>query len=288
MQRGTEPADQQTRPDAFRAVVESAPDGIVISRNAIVIYANPAAAILLGYENASDMVGLAMSAFLDQAALTTMGLRLQRMRETGEKLVPREYPAIRRDGSTVICEISSIFVTYEGAPAVLAFARDVTERTRLRAQLAHADRLASLGMMAAGIAHEINNPLAFVMLAADMLERESAVADGRSAHELVHNIQSGVRRIAAIVRDLRTYGQYEEETPTAVDLAAVIESATSITAHEVRPRARLRREHDALPAVLGISMRLEQVFVNLLLNAAHAIDEGRSDGQIAISAQPRE
>src|SRR5260221_4770597 len=143
-------------------------------------------------------------------------------------------------------------------------------------------------MMAAGMAHEINSRLAFVMLAADMLERESAVAAGRWAHELVHNIKSGVRRIAAIVRDLRTYGQYEEETPTAVDLAAVIESATSITAHEVRPRARLRREHDALPAVLGISMRLEQVFVNLLLNAANAIDEGRSDGEIAISAQPRE
>ena len=56
MQRGTEPADQQTRPDAFRAVVESAPDGIVISRNAIVIYANPAAAVLLGYENASPIL----------------------------------------------------------------------------------------------------------------------------------------------------------------------------------------------------------------------------------------
>jgi len=121
----------------------------------------------------------------------------------------------------VICEISSIFVDYEGAPAVLAFARDVTERTRLRAQLAHADRLASLGMMAAGIAHEINNPLAFVMLAADMLERDAVVAEGGSTRELVSNIRTGVRRIAAIVRELRTYGQYEEEAPGAVDLATV-------------------------------------------------------------------
>src|SRR6185312_3581965 len=111
------------------------------------------------------------SAFLDPAALTTMRLRLQRMKKVGETLTPSEYPATRRDGSIITAEISSIFIEYEGAPAVLAFARDVTERSRVRAQLAHADRLASLGMMAAGIAHEINNPLAFSSLAAQMLER---------------------------------------------------------------------------------------------------------------------
>jgi PAS domain S-box-containing protein len=259
----------------------------VILRDATILYANPAVAILLGYDSASELVGLPMSSFLDQASLTTMGMRLQRMRETGERLTPREYPALRRDGTTVVAEISSIFVEYEGAPAVLAFARDVTERTRLRAQLAHADRLASLGMMAAGIAHEINNPLAFVMLAADMLERDPASA-GESARELVHNIRVGVRRIATIVRELRTFGQYEEETPGPVDLPAVIESAVSITAHEVRPRARLRREHGVLPAVLGVSMRLEQVFVNLLLNASHAIDDGRTDGEIVVSALARD
>jgi CheY-like chemotaxis protein len=66
------------------------------------------------------------------------------------------------------------------------------------------------------------------------------------------------------------------------------ESAVSITAHEVRPRARLRREHGILPPVLGVPMRLEQVFVNLLLNAAHSIADGRGDGEIVISATARE
>ena len=69
--------------------------------------------------------------------------------------------------------ISSIFIDFQGKPAVLAFVRDVTERARLRAQLAHADRLAGLGIMAAGVAHEINNPLQFVMLAAGYRSRVS-------------------------------------------------------------------------------------------------------------------
>jgi PAS domain S-box-containing protein len=259
----------------------------VISRDAAVLYANPAAVRLLGYESAAELVGQSMGVFLDQAALTTMRARLQRMRETGEALAPSEYPATRRDGSIVTCEISSIFIEFEGAPAVLAFARDVTERSRLRAQLAHADRLASVGMMAAGVAHEINNPLAFVMLAADMLDREAAAEQHAHVRDLVGNIRTGIRRIAAIVRDLRSYGQFEDLAPTNVDLATVLESAASITAHEVRPRARLRREHGVLPSVLGVPIRLEQVFVNLLLNAAHSIAEGRTDGEIVIAAAAR-
>jgi PAS domain S-box-containing protein len=275
--------------DAFRKLVESAPDGIVISREAKILFANPAAVQLLGYGSADQLVGQPMSLFLDPAALTTMRLRLQRMKEMSERLTPSEYPAIRRDGSIITVEISSIFIEFEGAPAVLAFARDVTERSRVRAQLAHADRLASLGMMAAGVAHEINNPLGFVMLAADMLEREPAISLGsQQCRDLVRNIRTGTHRIATIVRDLRSYSKYEDEPPGSVDLAVTFESAVSITAHQVRPRARLRREHGALPPVLGVPMRLEQVFVNLLLNAAHSIADGRVDGEIVISATARE
>src|SRR5712691_6887507 len=79
--RLSEPAVASTASEqAFRSLVEGAPDGIVISRDAIVLYANPAAVQLLGYESASEMVGGSMASFLDQAALTTMRMRLQRMR----------------------------------------------------------------------------------------------------------------------------------------------------------------------------------------------------------------
>src|SRR5580692_7418943 len=118
--------------DAFRALVENAPDAIVVSRNGVVLYANGAAARLLGHDDVSELVGKPMT-FLDRRSVEVMQRRIQQMAATGERLVPREYPARRRDGSEIIAEIASTLVEFEGGPAVLAYARDVTERTRLRA-----------------------------------------------------------------------------------------------------------------------------------------------------------
>jgi PAS domain S-box-containing protein len=263
----------------FRALVDNAPDAIVISREGVVLYANAAAAALLGHASAADLVGKPMTIFLDPRSLEVMRRRIRQMLDGGERLVPREYPARRVDGTEITAEIVSTFVDFDGAPAVLAYARDVTDRARLRAQLAHADRLASLGMLAAGIAHEINNPLTFVGLAAEMLGRR--VGEGEAP--LVDEIRSGTERIAAIVRDLRLFGRYEDEVPGHVDVAAAIHAAERLVSHEIRPRATLVKEFDALPAAIGVGRRIEQVFVNLLLNAAHALED-KADGRIVVSA----
>src|SRR5580692_5163079 len=154
----------------FRALVEFAPDAIVVSRDGVVLYANAAAVRLLGYGDVSEMVGKPMT-WMDRQSAEVMRRRVTQMTTTGARLVPREYPARRRDGSAIVAEIASTIIDFDGAPAILGYARDVTERARLRAQLAHADRLASLGMMAAGVAHEINNPLAFMGLATEALVR---------------------------------------------------------------------------------------------------------------------
>ncbi len=265
--------------DAFRALVEHAPDGIVVSRDGIVLYANAAAARLLGYDASADLVGKPMT-FLDRNAVETMRRRIQQMKDSGEMLIPREYPAKRRDGTEIIAEIASTIVEFDGQPAILAYARDATDRARLRAQLAHADRLASLGMLAAGVAHEINNPLAFVGLAAEMLQRRVSPKE----QALVDNVRSGLDRITSIVRDLRFFGRYDDELPGPVDLAVAIETAERLVAHELRPRARLVKDYGELPPVLGVSRRIEQVFVNLFLNAAIAV-ESRHEGSIIVTAE---
>jgi len=265
----------------FRALVEHAPDAIVVSREGIVLYANAAAARLLGYESADELVGKPMT-FLDPREAETMRRRIQQIAETGGALVPREYPARRRDGSSITAEITSTIIEFDGGPAVLAYARDVTERSRLRSQIAHADRLASLGMMAAGVAHEINNPLTFVGLAAEMLSRR--VPETEAA--LVRDVRSGIDRIAAIVRDLKFFGRNEEEPQGAVDLAVALASAERLVAHEIRARAQLDSELGELPAVLGVARRIEQVFVNLLLNAAFAV-ENKPDARITVTGRRR-
>ena len=265
--------------DGFRALVENAPDAIVVSRNGVVLYANAAAARLLGHDDASELVGKPMM-FLDRRATEVMRRRIEQMAVTGERLVPREYPARRRDGTEITAEIASTIIDFEGAPAVLAYARDVTERTRLRAQLAHADRLASLGTMAAGVAHEINNPLSFVGLATDML----AMRVGADEARLVAEVRTGIDRIAAIVRDLRFFGRDDDEPAGPIDLAAALAAAERLVLHEIRPRGQLVKEYGELPAIVGVARHVEQVFVNLFLNAAHAID-ARPDGRIVVRAQ---
>jgi PAS domain S-box-containing protein len=265
--------------DAFRTLVEKAPDAIVVSRNGVVLYANAAAARLLGHDDVSELVGRPM-AFLDQRSMDVMRRRIEQMAATGERLVPREYPARRRDGSEIMAEIASTIIEFEGAPAVLAYARDVTDRTRLRAQLAHTDRLASLGTMAAGVAHEINNPLSFIGLATDML----ASRVGADEAALVAEVRTGIDRIAAIVRDLRFFGRDDDEPAGRVHLTAAIDAAERLVLHEVRPRGTLVKEYGELPSVVGVARHIEQVFVNLFLNAAHALEE-KGDGRIVVRAR---
>jgi PAS domain S-box-containing protein len=263
----------------FRALVEYAPDAIVVSRDGIVLYANAAAVRLLGYADVSEMLGKPMT-WMDRQSVEVMRRRIEQMAATGERLVPREYPARRRDGTVIVAEIASTIIEFDGAPAVLAYARDVTERTRLRAQLAHADRLASLGMMAAGVAHEINNPLSYMSLATEMLGQRL----GSEESALLEQMRTGMDRIAAIVRDLRLFGRDDDEPVGPVDLGAAIAAAERLVMHELLPRGTLVKDLGDLPRVVGVPRHVEQVFVNLLLNSAHALED-RVDGRVLVRAR---
>ncbi|MBI2393194.1 MAG: PAS domain S-box protein [Deltaproteobacteria bacterium] len=273
----------------FRNLIEGAPDGVVISRDGTILYANGAAARMLGHDAPSTLVGDSLARYLEPADVQVMRARIMETIRTRRPLPPREYRARRRDGTTVVAEITSLPIEFEGGPAIVALVRDVTERAALHAQLARADRLASLGTLSAGVAHEINNPLAFVSLGIEALIH--ALADAplapskRSAvANLIDDIRKGTDRVAAIVRDLRVFAHFGDDTPGSVDLPNVLAAAARMAAHEIKPRARLSRDVGPLPRVRGNAQLLEQVFVNLLVNAAQAMPERKPDGEIAIHA----
>jgi CheY-like chemotaxis protein/two-component sensor histidine kinase len=146
------------------------------------------------------------------------------------------------------------------------------------------DRMASVGTLAAGVAHEINNPLAAVLANIDLATREvSARAEGGAAldvPELLDELlqaREAARRVRQIVRDLRIFSRSEVDATGPVDLTAILESTLRMAWNEIRHRARLVKDFEVVPAVEGNESRLGQVFLNLIVNAAQAIPEGRAE-----------
>jgi len=185
--------------------------------------------------------------------------------------------------------ILGIGLAYEWAKNAALEARARAERERLRAEEAarmlRADRMASVGQIAAGVAHEINNPLAYIAGNLDFIARELRVlraADLETERpELVSAVseaRQGIDRVASIVRDLKTFVRDDEQQTGLVDVRTALDAAIRIAENEIRHRARLVRHYENQPAFVRVNeTRLVQVFLNLLVNAAHAIQPGATE-----------
>ncbi len=187
----------------------------------------------------------------------------------------------RKDGSFAETFLRASALRDEaGRPRLLvAVIEDVSEKKRLEAQLLLADRMASVGTLAAGVAHEINNPLAFILsnveFALDELRRAGADPEVLRA---LDDAKDGGVRVREIVRDLRTFSRPVNEVREALDPRAVLESAVGLASNEIRHRAQILVEPGDVPRVAASEYRLGQVFLNLLINAAQAIPEGNVAG----------
>jgi CheY-like chemotaxis protein len=162
--------------------------------------------------------------------------------------------------------------------------RDVTAEKAAQTQLLVSDRMASLGMLAAGVAHEINNPLAAVlanleMAIADLSDLARVHGSQIDLHELpeeLRDARDAAERVRHIVRDLKIFSRSDEEARGAVDVERVLESSIRMVWNEVRHRARLVKAFTPVPRVFANEARLGQVFLNLIVNASQAILEGRA------------
>ena len=157
-----------------------------------------------------------------------------------------------------------------------------------------AERMASLGRLAAGVAHEINNPLAYVLGSIELLERglaeigalhPEAARTGQiinDAAAALSNAKDGVERIRSIVKDLTTFSRAVPDSRRPVEIEAVLDSTLNLAWNELRHRVRVVKDFRGVPELLGDEGRLAQVFLNLILNACQAIPDGRQ-GVLRIS-----
>jgi len=191
----------------------------------------------------------------------------------------------RPDGTVGQVQFSNTVVDVGEERLVFSIGRDVTEQVRAHAQLMMSDRMASLGMLAAGVAHEINNPLSAVTGNLELATRElEAVAESLGPSPWLSNLEDEIRdardaaeRVRFIVRDLKLFSRAEEHRRAPVDVNSVLESSLRVAWNEIRHRARIVKDYGQIPLVQANESRVGQVFLNLIVNAAQAIAEGHAD-----------
>ena len=197
-------------------------------------------------------------------------------RVTGQRASATTAYRIRRtDGAVRNLEVQVAWQrTDDGIEELVGTARDVTERDLLQARLALSDRMASLGVMAAGVAHEINNPLATLTGNLDLLAEAPAVVAAPALRAPLRDMAEAAERIRGITRDLQLFARAADESHLSFDLTPIVDAALRLAANELRHRAAVVRRYGPAPQVRGNPARLGQAFLALVLNAAHAIDEG--------------
>jgi PAS domain S-box-containing protein len=265
----------------FRRVIDGLPDGVLIHSGGVIRYANPAWLSYLGLPPGTDLAGRHATEFLhadDPARQARPFLGAGRHGSGGDLRLQRA------DGSTVLLEAAAAQPVEFDGPATLLSARDVTERKQTELQVALTDRMVAVGTLAAGAAHEINNPLSYVLAnlrqIGRVLARLSDRLSGESLSDLLamlDDAREGAERVRDVVGGLAAFSRADDAELGPVDVHTVLERALKMASNEIRHRARLVRVYGDVPPVRANEVRLAQVFLNLLVNAAQAIPVGRAD-----------
>jgi PAS domain S-box-containing protein len=262
----------------LQALIDHAPDWIMhVDRDGIALWANRVAPGL----RLDQVVGAHWLTHVEATTRDRMAAVFAEVVATG-KPASIEVPHTMRTGqhTWLWCHLGPILDADGRVVGVIMVARDVTQRREIEQQLTIADRMASVGTMAAGVAHEINNPLASVIGNLDLVTRKLAALGGGEVEQVRDELRDAAQaaeRVREIVRDLTMFSAAEDERRTPVDVRRVLETTLRMAGAEIRARAVIVRELADVPRVEANEARLGQVFLHLLLNAAQAIPEGNPE-----------
>ena len=280
-------AEMERRRSVLEAILESMIDGVLLlDAHGMIKRSNAATTRLLGYPSGM-LIGRWIGEILDP-----------RESEFAAKLASEVQKEPFRDRSTEFRTASGQSFamavsgsTYRDAKGVYSgivlVTRDDRQLRQAQAQLQMTDRMAAVGTVAAGVAHEINNPLAYVMSNLDFVVEElvETAEEGELSTERREEMmralkaaQRGADRVRQIVGDLKTFSRVDRDTVRRLDVNKLVDSSVAMLKNELRHHAHLLKEYGDIPAVEANEARLGQVFLNLIQNAAQAIPEGHADG----------
>ncbi len=269
----------------YRALVDQSGAGILViaERTLEVVDCNETAASMIG--RSTEALRGAKLPELDVAGVFESERGCRSFFDELGTDEPRVFEDVRAnpDGIARAIEVSASRRELDGHALVLLVLRDVSGRKAFEARLAQAGLLASVGGLAAGVAHEVNNPLAYILsnlgFLRETLAGEAPLSDDarRELVSVAEESLEGAEKVRKVVGDLGALARQVPDTPELVDVRPVLQACLSLAEGAVRQRARLVEELGDVPMVKGNRARLSQVFLNLLVNAAQAIPEGTPD-----------
>ncbi|MBA2662698.1 MAG: PAS domain S-box protein [Bradymonadaceae bacterium] len=283
---------QQTK-ESFRALIENLPNGVIVHRQAEIQYLNPAASRMLRCEDWTDLVGSQITDLIPPDELDRFAAHVSQVSASTELVSLNEHHFQTLGHEKIPVESTTFRAMFQNESALISIVRDLTESRMMRMTMMQMERMSAVGTLAAGVAHEINNPLTFVsvnlefiahalqelLTAGEQATTVNAGEDLQDWSDALDDARDGAERIRKIVSDLLTYSQQNEAKAEPIDVEKVIETTINIAWSEIKHRARLVRDFEPVEPVLGESSSLGQVVLNLLINAAHAIPETHDDEQ---------
>jgi PAS domain S-box-containing protein len=264
----------------FRSVVKNMPIPILIHQNDKIAFLNRAAQKFLGASNDEDLLGLPFKKFIPEK--NEDGILSYIKKEFNHKadISIAQQQFLKVDGTPVFAQVGAVPINYDGTKSDMIFARDLTEQLEMEKrklewemQIQQKQRLESVGVLAGGIAHEINNPINGIMNYAQLVLDEAQQDD--TIDDYVNQILKESQRISDIVRSLLQFSRHEKQAYSFSSMYDIIDNTLlliKVIFKNDQIDMRLTIE-DGLPDIKCRSQQIQQVFMNLMTNARDALNE---------------
>lgn len=265
----------QESEERFRAVAEMSLDGIIVDVDGTIVYANRQAVQITRGNTIGDLITQPLERFVHPDHRDMLTVRLRRMHDSGRATERTEIRLLRLSGQPFDAEMSSSPITYAGKAATQTVLRDVTDTKLVQGQLIQTAKLATLGEMAAGMAHELSQPMNVIRMAAEgaLLERTDRASPDAESRATLEIISSQAGRMGEIIDHMRIFSRKEPEAVEVFDPALCIMQAVNMIESQLYAEgiAITARYPIGTHGVRGRPVHLEQVLLNLLTNARDAV-----------------